>query len=284
MDRASAARLPDGRLHLHHGPIDLIVTIEGEGRAGAEAALIARFDHVLEDLVGDLPTLRAPTHPDTRVGTGVAQRMVDATAPFCPDFITPMAAVAGAVADEMCETIARCAGISRAIVNNGGDIALLLSSGQRARVAMAGGGSLLTLGAHDPWRGVATSGWRGRSWSRGIADAVTVVARNAAAADAAATMIANRVDLPGHRGIGRSPANALSADSDLGARLVTTAVPLLTLAEADTALSAGAAHAAMLLRRGLIGGAALFLQGRSRLIGAPITLLSKDPTKEVEHA
>ena len=34
-----------------------------------------------------------------------------------------------------------------------------------------------------PHRGVATSGWRGRSHSLGIADSVTVVARNAAAAD-----------------------------------------------------------------------------------------------------
>ena len=50
-------------------------------------------------------------------------------------------------------------------------------------------------------RGIATSGWRGRSFSLGIADAVTVLAATAAEADAAATVIANAVDLPGHPAI-----------------------------------------------------------------------------------
>ena len=67
-------------------------------------------------------------------------------------------------------------------------------------------------------RGVATSGWRGRSFSLGIADAVTVLAATAAAADAAATIIANAVDLPGHPAIARRPASELEDDSDLGDR------------------------------------------------------------------
>jgi ApbE superfamily uncharacterized protein (UPF0280 family) len=67
---------------------------------------------------------------------------------------------------------------------------------------------------------VATSGWRckgkgGRSFSFGIADAVTVLAGSAAAADAAATVIANAVDLPGHGAITRRPASAIDPDSDL---------------------------------------------------------------------
>ena len=65
-------------------------------------------------------------------------------------------------------------------------------------------------------RGIATSGWRGRSFSLGIADAVTVLADRAAAADAAATIIANAVDLPGHPAIVRVPACELAPDSDLG--------------------------------------------------------------------
>ena len=94
-------------------------------------------------------------------------------------------------------------------------------------LAVSGGVDRITDGFDDPVRGIATSGWRGRSFSLGIADAVTVVARTAAMADAAATMVANAVDLA-HPGIRRRPACDLHCDSDLGQRLVTVAVPVLT--------------------------------------------------------
>ena len=83
------------------------------------------------------------------------------------------------------------------------------------------------IDADDPARGIATSGRHGRSFSLGIADAVTVLARTASQADAAATIIANAVDLPGHPAIVRCPANELQPDSDLGARLVTRDVGAL---------------------------------------------------------
>ena len=82
----------------------------------------------------------------------------------------------------------------------------------------------MVIDADDPSRGVATSGRHGRSFSLGIADAVTVLARTASQADAAATIIANAVDLPGHPAIVRCPACDLQPDSDLGARLVTREV------------------------------------------------------------
>ncbi|MFX7144802.1 hypothetical protein ABTI11_20165, partial [Acinetobacter baumannii] len=82
---------------------------------------------------------------------------------------------------------------------------------------------------------IATSDRHGRSFSRGIADAVTVLAKTASQADAAATIIANNVDLPGHPAIQRVPANELQPDSDLGSRLVTRAVGTLTEQEIETA-------------------------------------------------
>ena len=115
--------------------------------------------------------------------------------------------------------------------------------------------------------GLATSGTRGRSLSLGIADSVTVLAETAARADAAATLIANAVDLPRHPGIRRAPAEHLEPDSDLGTRLVVTSVPTLTPAERETALAAGRAHAEAMRTAGLIQGAALFLQGESAVIG-----------------
>jgi hypothetical protein len=118
----------------------------------------------------------------------------------------------------------------------------------------------------DAMRGIATSGWRGRSLSLGIADAVTVLARTAAMADAAATVIANAVDLD-HPGIRRRPAREVQCDSDLGDRLVTSAVPLLAARDRTRALAAGLAAAETCRARGLIEGAALFLQGETRMTG-----------------
>ena len=117
-------------------------------------------------------------------------------------------------------------------------------------------------------RGVATSGRHGRSFSLGIADAVTVLARCASQADAAATIIANAVDLPGHPAIVRMPASELQPDSDLGARLITRDVGHLTDGEIETALDAGARRARELLSSGLIEGAALRLLGETVLVGA----------------
>jgi uncharacterized protein len=206
-----------------------------------------------------LPALRSAT---VQVVAGeVACRMCRAVAPFRPAFITPMAAVAGAVAETVLEAMLAVGGIERAYVNNGGDIALYFAGAAGFEVAMAQGGRI-SLVAGDGIGGVATSGWRGRSHSFGIADAVTVLARSAAQADAAATMIANAVDLPGHPAIVRKSAVDLAADSDL-----TVGVGLLTPGEVTRALDRGADFAGALHRRGLIAGAALFLQSDIRTVG-----------------
>ena len=118
-----------------------------------------------------------------------------------------------------------------------------------------------------PVRGIATSGWRGRSFSLGLADSVTVLADCAAAADAAATIIANAVDLPGHVAIIRMAACDLAPENDLGSRLVTQGVGELTGAEVDQALTAGVATAHLLLKIGLIRAAALRLQDETRIVG-----------------
>jgi len=188
-----------------------------------------------------------------------------------------MAAVAGAVAEEILAAMVAAGELSRAYVNDGGDIALLLSAGEKFVVGMVAQpdrhsllGTLLsttTVHSPDPVRGIATSGWRGRSFSLGIADAVTVLADRAAAADAAATIIANAVDLPHHPAVVRIPARELAPDSDLGDRLVTQAVGELTLNEVNRALQAGARTAELLLRMGLIRSAALSLQGEMRIVG-----------------
>lgn len=281
--------LPHGRLHFQHGPIDLVIAAEGDEavvRAAHDAAW-DRFTTVLPELVAELALLRTPVHTASPDGSAfrlqgpVARRMWSACAALQADFITPMAAVAGAVAQEIVGFYAR-PGIARAWVNNGGDIALHLTEGATARVGLfadiarlPGWGARAGLAtdaqfeilATMPVRGVATSGWRGRSLSMGIADSVTVLARDAASADAAATVIANAVDVDDAR-IVRRPADQLKDDSDLGPRLVTVEVPPLQESQIDHALQAGLVRAEALRAQGLIWHAALVCQDRWRATDA----------------
>lgn len=267
--------LPDGhRLHFNHGPIDLIVEAFGDKREvrAAYRQAAERFQTILGELVGELTELRRPASSKARRFAGpTAQRMEAAVAPLAQDFITPMAAVAGAVADEIMAAMVWGRSLDRAYINNGGDIALHVAPGERISVAIAGTGhgfaDRLTIHYEDPVRGIATSGWRGRSFSLGIADAVTVLAANGAAADAAATLIANAVDLPGHPAIQRKPACELAPDSDLGDRLVTTGVGALSPRDIDAALDAGLKLADTFRRQGEIHSAALFLAGEHRISG-----------------
>jgi len=283
---AQRARLPDGRWHFQHGPIDIVIGAQGDAAAlqAAHEAAWLRFGTVLTDLVAELPRLRQPVPAMTTANPmqgDIARRMWASCAPLRADadgFITPMAAVAGAVAQTLVVAYQR-PGIRRAWVNNGGDIALHLAPGASARVglfadlsrvdaqtlARTTAGTLrtdagFTVHAHDPVRGVATSGWRGRSLSRGIADSVTVLAANAAMADAAATVIANAVNLA-DPAIERCPADQVRDNSDLGGLLVTVAVPALAPAAIEQALQHGLAMARGLQARGLVQAALLVCQG-----------------------
>jgi ApbE superfamily uncharacterized protein (UPF0280 family) len=279
-----AAWLSANRLHLQHGPIDLVIGCDGTPAAQRRAfgAARDRFATILDDLVTELPLLRAPLGPEDCTPRGrVAARMVAATQPFATRFITPMAAAAGAVADEVLQAMTGAAALSRAYVNNGGDIALHLSPGEGFHVAICdhGGAQLgrVAVGAGDGIGGLATSGRHGRSLSRGIADSVTALASCAAAADAAATMIANAVDLPGHPAIRRVPADTLDPDSDLGARPVVCEVGPLTRAETEQALQAGRAAAEGFARAGLISGAAMMLEGATEVTGTMTRIAAPMP-------
>jgi uncharacterized protein len=292
---AICVRLDTGRWHFQHGPIDLILAVEGESVAcdGAIAACWDRFQSVLPGLAAELGQLRRPAHERPAVQDPVSARMVQACAPFAAErFITPMAAVAGAVADELIEILER-AGISRAFINNGGDIALHLTAGEQYRVGVWSNlgrvrssdsegnvDSRFIVSAEMPVRGVATSGWRGRSFSLGIADSVTVLADTAAAADAAATMIANAVDCD-FAGVVRVPAEQLKDGTDLGSLLVTVDVPPLPPEAIAAALACGRTEAEYWRERGVIYAAALFLQGEVEVVLPRRTAVLPRSTPEI---
>lgn len=275
MSRMQARMLPRGqRLHLNDGPIDLIISAEGAPQdvSRALAAAEARFASVLDELCAELPLLRRAVGEEPE-GT-IARRMWRAVAPLgARAFITPMAAVAGSVAEEILDAMRAEARLTRAFVNNGGDIALHLAEGESCVLGLVDRPdrpsifARASLSSADPVRGVATSGWRGRSFSLGIADAVSVLAERASLADAAATLIANAVDLPGHPAVRRVPACELQPDNDLGARLVTRDVGPLSPNEIAAALAAGVAFAEEMLAEGRIAAAALHLAGETRTVG-----------------
>jgi uncharacterized protein len=272
--------LTGGRLHLSHGPIDVVLKAWGEPQAlrAAYAAVVRRFPELLPELCEELPHLRRGVQDEPKLTGPVARRMLEACRPFAGVFLTPMAAVAGAVADELLAEMLAAAWLDRVFINNGGDIAVFIAPGQALEVGIAGAFSRgnvpvlngrLRLEAGSGVGGIATSGARGRSFSLGIADAVTVLGRTAASADAAATLIANAVNVE-TSAVTRRPAVELDPDSDLGDRLVTVAVAALTAAEIETALAAGAARAEAYRGQGLIIAAALTLARQSKVLGEAV--------------
>jgi ApbE superfamily uncharacterized protein (UPF0280 family) len=275
MGEARVTLLADGRrLHLQHGPIDIVAQAYGDTepcrRAYRQAA--QRFRTILAELVEELAVLRRPAaDPRIPVAGVVARRMAAAVWPHRAVFITPMAAVAGAVADEVLTAMVHGQTLAKAYVNNGGDIAWHLARGERLRAGIVANQDLPAIDAmvvlhHGmPVRGLATSGWRGRSCSLGIADAVTVLAATAAEADAAATLVANAVDCD-HPAIRRTPANLLHDDTDLGDLPVTVQVGRLPAPLVEEALERGAARAEAMREAGLIYAASLVLQGSNRVV------------------
>lgn len=269
--------LDNERIIMRHGPIDMFVKIEADDeniQYDAVRALTAEFENLLPKLCEELPTLRTeveliPFIPDTAVG----KRMYDSAAKVADyDIVTPMICVAGSVADHICQFIESAFQTKRIIVNNGGDIAFRLTSNQTIDVGICDDiaqpkvSSVVSLDDNADVGGIATSGWKGRSFSLGIADAVTVLANSAADADACATVIANAVDLPNSNKVKREPANMISPDSDLGKRKVTVWVGNLSVTERDAALSDGIAKADELLAANLIHSAYLALQGSNRVV------------------
>ena len=265
--------------------MDIVIGADPVGPHGLAAVEDAHenawacFVPLLDELMQEWPVLRLPVqaHQPCPLQGAVARRMWQACLPWAVQhFITPMAAVAGSVAQSLIASYDR-PGVARAWVNNGGDIALHLTPGQSARVGLYadlarlpvhGWGQDIPLdGAFDvthamPVRGVATSGWRGRSFSFGIADSVTVLAATAAQADAAASMIANAVNV-NHPGIVRQPAHSLRDMTDLGDLAVTVDVPRLPARLVQQALQAGWQCARECQAQGLMAAAFLVCQGQS---------------------
>lgn len=270
----TATLLPDGRLHLNHAGLDIVVSADG-GEEAVEVAFKAaagRFASLVAELVDSLPLLRRAAHAETELSGLLASRMARAVAPHAETaFMTPMCAACGAMADEILDAMTAAAPLRQAFVNNGGDIAVHIAGGQTAHAIISphegDDRGTVRLTAGDGIGGIATAGRRGRRFALGLADTITVLAASAAEADAAATVLSAGVDLTDHPAAERVPAHTLDPDSDLGSRLVVIDCLPLTEKEKTLAVAKGARLARAMLAADLIRGVAFSLQGYRRALG-----------------
>ena len=250
----------DNRLFLNHGPIDIVLEAFGKDKPLAYEKAKKYFSTLLNELVLDMDLLKKEVVPHRHFNNKISQSMQNATEKFYPDFITPMAAVAGSVADNILNVLVKDTKLEKAYVNNGGDVSFYLTENQTVKSSLASIPNIIAeIDYKDKSRGIATSGWRGRSFSLGIADSVTVLADNAAMADAAATMIANSVNIKNHPSIIKKPAEEIYEDSDLKNLMVTVEVGDLKQSEIEDALRNGNEVGKTYLENGLINSALIEL-------------------------
>ncbi len=273
MDDRRVVRLAGGRAVLvENGPMRLVIQAYSGNQARVELAeAVAGFAFTcLARVAAAQPMLRRP-HGEiaTVLNDRLAAMMLASVRRVGAADLTPMAAVAGTIADFVADRLF-LPGVTRVIVDNGGDIAIRLREhevvrvGIRPEVGSPGVSHTLRLdGRHSTW-GVNTSGLGGRSLTRGIASAVTAVAANSSLADAAATALANACFAP-DPAICQVPAATIDPASDLGDLPVTIRAAGLLPATIDQALANGLQLAARLQEQGTIRGAVLAVAGKIAL-------------------
>jgi ApbE superfamily uncharacterized protein (UPF0280 family) len=277
----------DNRLFLNHGPIDIVLEAFGKDKPLAYEKAKKYFSTLLNELVLDMDLLKKEVVPHRNFNNKISQSMQNATEKFYPEFITPMAAVAGSVADNILNVLVKDTKLEKAYVNNGGDVSFYLTENQTVKSSLASIPNIIAeIDYKDKSRGIATSGWRGRSFSLGIADSVTVLADNAAMADAAATMIANSVNIKNHPSIIKKPAEEIYEDSDLKNLMVTVEVGDLKQSEIEDALRNGNEVGKTYLENGLINSALIELHNCFCIVqkeSTNLNFINKSSLKKINY-
>ena len=214
--------LEPGKVYFHYGPSSLVAMADKYGEPLTELCCQAFevLDATLREITQALPLLRLPPGqiPADSL-TGLPRKMLDSVLAIGEPSLTPMATVAGAVADTVADWLF-AQGASRVMVNNGGDVALRLAPGTSVKMGImtslsaAAIDRAVTVHAEDGIGGCATSGLGGRSLTRGIAQGVSAFARTAIFADALATHLANCSFIQSGQ-VATTKAGMLSPDSDI---------------------------------------------------------------------
>lgn len=260
--------LAEDRVFLNCGPVQMMLMARAHDVAMTEQ-LQKAAEYVIKTL-SDLAQVQKQAkncltldESDLNVYPLPLQLMVEAVLDTGDRTLTPMAAVAGTFADIAGDWLLE-KGASKVMINNGGDIALRLLENEKTKLGLTPSiqasrhSHILNLTAEDGIGGIATSGLGGRSFTKGIASAVTVVAKTARVADACATLIANHCFIE-DPGISRLPAELLDPNTDIPGHLVTVKVGELSPQTKMKALENGLQKAIELKSQGCIHGAVLFL-------------------------
>jgi hypothetical protein len=275
--------LPNGTVLVDYGPMHMFISASENGKPlvnlaeeGAHLAI-----EVLEDLARFLPVIKKKSlkleveeaFPD------VVRKMIEATKKMEEPDLTPLAAVAGAASDVVANFIFS-KGATKIIVDNGGDIAIRLREGEVARVGIKTEidakqpAYLISIDPTMGIGGVATSGLGGRSFTKGIASAATVLSETASLSDAAATVIGNSTNVE-DPSITRSLAEKIYPDTDIAGEWVTIKVGKLSQEKIEQALDRGLSKAYSICQKGLINGALIALQGKVVWTNSMNSLLKK---------
>ena len=261
--------LAPGKVYVDYGPVQMTISAEQHGKFLTKEVEQAGslVPEILKSLAGVLPLAKQPWPKIREVDSlpRVLSLMTQAVSRTKEKNLTPMAAVAGTFADLIADFLmSRRA--TKVIVNNGGDIAIRLKERETAEIGIAprvGARTLthyLSLKPQNEVGGVATSGFGGRSFTLGIADAVVVAAKSSALADACATLVANytNVEVPS---IERCLAREIDPNTDIPDLMVTVKVGPLQERAVQEAIARGLARAKELIKAKLIYGSIIFVAG-----------------------
>jgi ApbE superfamily uncharacterized protein (UPF0280 family) len=254
-------------LYVEQGPSSLVISAKRwkDDREPDGTEILKLVTRLQREIKATLPILKlkAGRVVNSKHLPWVARSMVEAARLISASELTAMSAVAGAVSDQI-KAYLVSRGFDWAVVNNGGDIAAYSALNQPFSIgigpldAKGGDRSLRLKGPFD--LGIATSGVGGRSFTLGVADFVTVIAENAAIADAAATFICNhtRINAPQ---IEEAVSELLDPETDIPGEMVTVRVGDLARKEIESALQKGLSAATDLKQRGRIMEAVISVKG-----------------------
>lgn len=269
-DHHSIEILSNGTVLVEYGPMRMFINAFDNGTPlvdlAKEGAYLAM--RVLEDLARFLPVIKkkAQALVVEREFPDVVQRMIETTKKMEEPDLTPLASVAGAASDVVADFMISQGG-TKIIVDNGGDIAIRLKGGEVARVGVKTDidakypTPLITIDSTMGIGGVATSGLGGRSFTKGIASAATVLSESASLSDAAATVVGNFTNVKDPN-IRRSLAESIYPDTDIAGEWVTTEVGRLSQKKIEEALNNGLSKANSICQKGLIKGALIAVKGK----------------------
>jgi len=260
--------IEDDKLFIENGPTNIIAEAFSSEKIEIYNLICEYSSKFLKDLSLEIRTLKKPTSHKNEFVSEIANTMFNSTKLFLPNFITPMASVAGSISELLLLKVLEEFEVKKMYINNGGDISLYITKDEKFNFSVGGETSFVVEYADtDGLGGIATSGWKGRSFSMGIADSVTVIAEKASIADAAATIICNHIDLKNSKKIKKTIANNLYEDTDLNNKLITVSVENLTETEIRQAISMGKIISEYYISKKFIKAVIINLQDNILILG-----------------